>query len=128
IGGTRGAGARARLGSVTDSGRGATRRAGMARRVLACDIAAVALIQRARVPVVRARGAGRLLRIGGTGVAGPVASLGEIALARRRPAEGAARLHGVGQTVRTIAGAVLRDVASARDGRATHDAARDEAV
>src|SRR5204862_210835 len=93
-------------------------RARVARRVLAGIAAAVALIERARIAVVGARGPAGLLRIRGTGGTRARAGLRQVARARRRAAHGARGLEAVGGTGRGGAGAGLRDVTEARRGPA----------
>src|SRR5204863_1611839 len=93
--------------------RRAADRAGVARRVLAGDVGAVALIGRAGVAVVGAGGVARLHRIGWAGGSAPRAGLGHVAVAGRRAAHGARRLEGIGGTVVARAVAGLGDVADA---------------
>src|SRR5206468_853312 len=90
VGWTRGARPRAGLGHVAGTGRRPAHDAGVARRVLAGHVRAVALIEGARVGVRRAGGPRRLLGVRRAGGAGPRAALGDIAFARRRAAHGAA--------------------------------------
>src|SRR5439155_1252016 len=97
----------AQLGQVAGPGRGPALRPGVARRVLASDVATVALIEGARVAVVSTRRTVRLLGVGRARGARAGAGLGQVALARRgatlRPrvarrmlAERAAPVTGVG--------------------------------
>src|SRR5205823_6447580 len=69
---------------------------GVPRRVLASVARSVALIRAARVAVVRARRAGGTLRIRRAAGARSGAVLRRVALAARRPTDGARRLEGVG--------------------------------
>src|SRR5439155_849123 len=80
------AGARTGLHRVAEPRRGAADCAGVARRVLAGDVGAVALIGRAGVAVVGAGGVARLHRIGWAGGSAPRAGLGHVAVAGRRAA------------------------------------------
>src|SRR5439155_2774003 len=74
------------LGRIALTARGAAGRPGVARRVLAARAAAVALIERARVPIGRAARSRRAPGICRTGRARAVADLGRIALTARRAA------------------------------------------
>src|SRR5439155_790391 len=105
---------RAGLGRVAGPGRGSTLRPRVARRVLAGVGAPVALIERARVAVVGARGPARLLGIRRTRGPGARAVLRHVALAGRRAAARARRLEALGRAriARPVAG--LGHVADAR--------------
>src|SRR5438067_1157804 len=82
VAGTGGAASGAALGNVTFGGRRAADRARVARRVLAVDARAVALVQGAGVAVVGTGRPARLPRtVGGTRRARAGAGLGEIAFA-----------------------------------------------
>src|SRR5205823_3926304 len=109
---------RARLGLVALSGAWPADHPGVPRRVLASVARSVALIRAARVAVVRARRAGGTLRIRRAAGARPGAVLRRVALAARRPTDGARRLEGVGGADRARPRAVLVDVARARGGPA----------
>src|SRR5439155_517824 len=107
---TAGARAVAGLGRIALTARGAAARPGVARRVLAARAAAVALIERARVPVGRAgrpRRTPGILRAGG---AGAVAGLGRIALTAR----GAAARPGVARRVLAARAAAVALIERAR--------------
>src|SRR5207249_2961843 len=121
------AGARAALGRITRPGRRpahgrcgleAVRRARRARAVACLRI--VAVIGR-RAADEGPAGAGEAIRR--TRCTAPRAVLGGIADTRRRPADRACRLEGVGRTGGRRAGAVLRDVTDARR-RAANDCRR----
>src|SRR5207302_1174919 len=84
IAGTRRAGAGARLRDVADAGRRPTDRPGVARRVLTRIARAVAQVRRADVPVVGARRAARLLRVGRAVRARAGTVLGLVAFTGRR--------------------------------------------
>src|SRR5439155_1229107 len=92
---TSGARTVAGLGRIALTARGAAGRPGVARRVLAARAAAVALIERARVPIGRAARSRRAPGICRTGRARAVAGLGRIALTAR----GAAGRPGVARRV-----------------------------
>src|SRR5437870_4868707 len=104
----------ARLGLVAFTGGWPADRPGVPRRVLAGVARSVALIRAARVAVVRARGAGGALRIRRAAGARPGAILRRVALAARRPTDGARRLEGVGGADRARPRAVLVDVTHTR--------------
>src|SRR5262249_4044831 len=106
--------ARAGLSGVAGPRRRATDRAGVARRVLAGVVGAVALIRAARIPVVGAGRARRLLRVRGARGARPGAVLRRVALARRRAAGGGRRLEGVVRTGAARPGAQLVEITVAR--------------
>src|SRR5207249_3648189 len=91
IGGTCTARARARLGHVAHAGCRPAHRPGVARGVLTGHVRPVALVGRARVAVVGARRAARLLHVGGAGRARAAAHLRHVALARRAAARRARR-------------------------------------
>src|SRR5439155_72816 len=109
---------RARAGAVLRrvalAGRGATERAGVARRMLAGVARPVALVRAAGVTVVGAGRAGRTLGVRGARRGRPGAVLRRIALAGREPAGRRRRLERVGRTRRARAGAVLVHVAGTR--------------
>src|SRR5439155_1034154 len=98
------------LGRIALTARGAARRPGVARRVLAARAAAVALIERARVPVGRAAGPRRAPGIHRTAGARTAAGLGRIALAAR----GAARRPGVARRVLAARAAAVALIERAR--------------
>jgi len=89
---------------------------------------AITRVGRARVAIVGARRAARLLRIGGACVAGPVARLGQVAFARRRTAHRPVGLYDIRWTVRPVARAVLGDVTPAGYGGAADHATGDKGV
>src|SRR5207245_4163416 len=101
-----GTGPRAGLRDVARPGRWAAHRARVARRVLARIAAAVALIERARIAVVGARGPTRLLGVRGTRGTRARAGLRQVARAGRRAAHGAGGLERIGGTgrARPVAG------------------------
>src|SRR5439155_1242510 len=107
-----------RLVRVAGAGRGAAERARVARRVLASVACPVALIERARVAVARARRPRRLLRVGRAARAVARAVLGQVALAGRHAADGARRGEAVGGAGRARARAGLRHVADIGHGPA----------
>src|SRR5438876_2594876 len=107
VGRARGARAGAGLGQVALARRSTAHGPGVARRMLASDVAAVALVEGAWIAVGGTRRTVRLLGVGRTGAARAGAGLGQVALARRgatlRPrvarrmlAERAAPVTGVG--------------------------------
>src|SRR5207249_434992 len=114
-GGTR---PRAGLRDVARSGRRTTHGARVPGGVLARRTGAVALVERAGVAVVGARGPGRRVRIGRAIGPGAGAGLLRIALPRGRTAHHGRGLEAVGGTGRGGAGAGLRDVTEARRGPA----------
>src|SRR5207244_1957383 len=113
---TRGAAPRAGLGDVAHARRRATRRPGVAGRMLTQVAHPVAGVGRADVAVVGARRTVRLLRVARTVRAGARAVLGDVALARRRAAGEGRRLEGVARTRAAAPGAGLGDVAAAARG------------
>src|SRR5207253_1901434 len=113
----------AALGRIAGPRRRPAHRARVARRVLAGIGAAVALIERARIAVVGARGPTRLLRIRRTRGTRARAGLRQVAHAGRRAAHGAGGLEGIERTRRARPVAGLGDVADAGRG-ATHGARR----
>src|SRR5581483_8575248 len=118
VGRARGARARAGLGDVAEAGGGAAGRAGVAGRMLARIARAVAGVVGARVAVVGARRAVRLLRVGGTGSGRAGAVFGEVALVRGGPTDRARRDEGVRGACGGRARARLGDVAEAGGGAA----------
>src|SRR5207253_1121191 len=121
IGRARRARARARLGHVARAGGRPADRPGVPRRVLAGVAAAVTRVGGARVAVVGAGRAARLLRVGGTARAAARAVLREIALVRRGPAYDQRGGEAVGRAVVRDAVAALGHVADVR--RRTADGA-----
>src|SRR5207244_2553632 len=113
ISGTRGTRPVARLGHVAVAGSGAAHGPCVARRVLAESAATVTGVSGAWVTVVRTRRPARLLGIGGARLAGPLAPLRRVALARRRAAARAAAGRGVRGAASPGAGAVRGGVAAA---------------
>src|SRR5207253_6907838 len=105
----------AALRRITIAGGRATDRARIPRRMLAGVARAVALIQRAGVPVRGARRARRALRVRGAVRARARAVLRRVAVARRGPARGEGREEAVGRTGRARPRAGL--VRVARPGR-----------
>src|SRR5207249_292476 len=89
----------AALPQVADARRGAADRAGIPRRVLAGVVRAVAGVGRARVAVVGARGAARLLGIGRAARPIARAELRHVARARPRAADLGGRREGIGGTI-----------------------------
>src|SRR5438132_2853868 len=119
VGGTGRARPIAGLRRVTDiPGASAADRPRVAGRMLTGGIHAVALVERARVTVGRARRPRRLLRVGQTVRAVSRAVLGEVALARGRAADGGRGLEAVGGAGRARARTDLRRVAGAGRGAA----------
>src|SRR5439155_4114823 len=88
VGRAGGARAGAGLGRVALARRGTAHGPRVARRVLASAVAAVALVEGARVAVVATCRPARLLGIGWTSAARAGAGLGKVALARSRAAHG----------------------------------------
>src|SRR5439155_490866 len=86
VGRAGGAGAGAGLGRITGARRRPAHRAGVPRGMRAGRARAVADVSRADVAIVGARGPVRLEGVGRAGGAGAGAGLGDVALARRRPA------------------------------------------
>src|SRR5207253_11474015 len=107
--GTAGARPRAGFGNVARPRGRATLRPRVTRRMLASDVAAVALIEGARVAVVGTRRTVRLLGVGRTGAARAGAGLGEVAVARRgatlRPRVARRMLAGAVAAVAVVEGA-----------------------
>src|SRR5439155_21813207 len=91
VGRAGGAGPVAGLGHVAHAHGRATHAARVARRVLAGDVGAVALIEGARVAVGGAGRAAALLAVGGTARGATRAALGQVALVRRRATHRTAR-------------------------------------
>src|SRR5205823_6132702 len=117
VGWARGADARTHLVSIADVAR--TRPAdgaGIARRVLAGVVRAVAQISRADVAVVGARRARRRLRVGRAGGTAPRAEVVLIAVADRRTAVDRARLEQIVRARAREARAELGQVARAGGG------------
>src|SRR5439155_1386012 len=79
VGRTRGARAGAGLGQVALARRGTAHGPGVARRMLASEVAAVTLVEGARAAGVRTRRTAGGDDVGGTALAHPVAGLGRIA-------------------------------------------------
>src|SRR5206468_3220737 len=102
--GTRGARAVAGLGHVAVARGRPAHRTGIPRGVLAVVPAAVAGVDRARVPVIGAGGVRGLLRVDRAVGAGPGTALGEVALAGGSAADDARGLEAIGGTA--VAGAV----------------------
>src|SRR5439155_6421295 len=111
VGGAGGPSARAGLGQVADTGRGAAlgraRLKGVGRAIVRGPVAALG-----DVTVPRGRPADRrALRVGGAAGAASGAELGHVADTGRGPARGRARLEGVCRAIGAQAGAELGDVA-----------------
>src|SRR5207249_1127850 len=111
IGGTRGARAVAGLGHVAVARGRPAHRTGIPRGVLAVVPAAVAGVDRARVPVIGAGGVRGLLRVDRAVGAVPGTVLGEVALAIGRAADDARGLEAIGGTAVADAVAGLGRVA-----------------
>src|SRR5205823_1544675 len=103
---------------VARAGRRPADRPAVARRMLAVVARAVARVGRARVAVVRACRARRVLRIGRARRTGAGTVLRRVALAARRTAGGRRRLEGVVRARATRSRAELVEVAVARRGAA----------
>src|SRR5439155_9075210 len=95
VGGTGGAGPGAGLRQVAHARRGAARRAGVARRMLADIAAAVASVRGARVAIVGARRAARLERASGR-AAGAGRAVGGAVVALLASIDQTVATHGVG--------------------------------
>src|SRR5207249_4441426 len=115
--------ARARFRHVAHAGRRAALRPRIARGVLAGGARPVALVRRAWIGVGCAGRALRPLGIGRAARSVPRAGLREVAVARRRTADGARGEEGVGRTAAARPGAGLGHVAAASRG-ATYRARR----
>src|SRR5581483_11319842 len=114
IAGARGARPGAGLGDVAHAGRRATDGASVARRMLAGDARAVALVHGARVAVVGACASRGPLRVGGAARPAAGARLRRVAVVRGRATDRARRREAVGRAARARSGAGLRHVTGAR--------------
>src|SRR5581483_4580220 len=114
IAGARGARPGAGLGDVAHAGRRATDGASVARRMLAGDARAVALVHGARVAVVGACASRGPLRVGGAARPAAGARLRRDAVVRGRATDRARRREAVGRAARARSGAGLRHVTGAR--------------
>src|SRR5439155_351779 len=112
------------LGGIAGPRRRPAHRARVTGRVLARIAAAVALIERARIAVVGARGPARLPHICRTGRTGPRAGLRQVALACGRAARGAGGLERIGWAVVGNPVTALSHVTGARRGTAHRRALR----